>query len=132
MKSLSILFILLLILFIPAHIFAQAPPCATSPNGCFIPCDGVKVPCDFNMLMLLISNIIGFVVKYLALPLATITIIYAGFIYLTTAITDQKAKARKMLLNVVIGFAVLLAAFIIVRTIVKVLAPNIASRIQGL
>ena len=103
---------------------------AGAGQGQFIPCDGVKIPCTFYSLMQLISNVISFLVK-IALPLATITIIYAGFIYLTTAISDQKSKAKKMMINVVIGFVVLLAAFIIVRTIVNTLLdPNISSHIK--
>jgi hypothetical protein len=114
---------------IPA--FANAAnliPCTNTPGtGGVVPASDV---CDFNALMQLVSNALKFLVE-LALPLATITIIYAGFLYLTTAVSDQKSKAKTMLINVVIGFAVLLAAFVIVRTIINVLLrPEIRSHIN--
>ena len=129
MKTFSILLILLITLyFVPIFTHAASLiPCTNTPDASGV----VKDPCDFNALLVLFSNVINFVVKDLALPLATITIIYSGFTYLTTAISDKKAKARQMLLNVVIGFAVILAAWLIVNTIVKTLVdPSIDIPLQ--
>jgi len=98
-------------------------PVFTYAQGGFIPCDGVEVKCDFPMLMQLISNVMNYIVL-MAFPLAIITIAYAGFTYMTTGISDKKSKARTMLLNVVIGFAVLLAAWVIVRTMLTVFVKD--------
>ena len=112
--------ILLISIFylLPSISFAQG-----TGSGQFIPCDGPD--CTFTSLLQLVQNVFDFVVNKLALPLATITIIYAGFIILTARDNPaQMKKGRSMMIKVVIGFVILLAAWLIVKLIVNTLLAN--------
>lgn len=129
----TIIILIVLTGFIPNTVFAQIPPISTETltelanapacyNGKFVPCDGTdKCPCDFRALMLLIDNVLGFLTNVIAIPLAVVTFMYAGFLLMTTAISDQKSKAKEMMRKVVIGFVILLAARLIVKTVLGVL-----------
>lgn len=58
----------------------------------------------------LVSKIIDFLI-YLAIPVSTILILYAGFLYLTSAGNEEKIKtAQKALIWAIVGFAVILIA----------------------
>lgn len=109
---------------------AGAPACY---NGKFVPCDGTdKCPCNFRALMQLADNVLSFLTNVIAIPLAVITFMYAGFLLMTTAVSDQRTKAKTMMRKVVIGFVVLLAANLIVKTILGVLLnPSMFSTIYS-
>lgn len=74
---------------------------------------------DFNIpnplgktgnISVLISNIINFLIK-LAVPITAILIVYAGYLYITSAGNEQKIKtAQKALIWALVGFAVVLIA----------------------
>jgi len=81
-----------------------------------IPVLGATTTFDFNPfgetkdIGTLLSKIIDFLI-YLAIPVSTILIIYAGFLYLTSAGNEQKIKtAQKALIWALVGFAVVLIA----------------------
>ena len=58
----------------------------------------------------LLSNIVNFLIK-LAIPISAILIVYAGFLYITSAGNEEKIKtAQKALIWAIIGFAVVLIA----------------------
>ena len=79
-------------------------------------------PCDFNALLQLINNVIHFLLFIIATPLVALIICYAGFLFLTSGgSTETRTKAKKILKNVIIGYIVGLAAWLIVNTIVKTL-----------
>lgn len=62
---------------------------------------------DINTL---VSNILNFLIK-LAIPISAILIVYAGFLYITSAGNEQKLKtAQKTLIWALIGFGVVLIA----------------------
>ena len=46
---------------------------------------------------------------------------WAGFKYLTTVVVDQKSQATKLLTNAAFGLVIILAAWLIVDTIMKTL-----------
>lgn len=119
------LLVLLLILILPVGVFAQP----SAGTGAFIPCDGGAAnPCTFYDLIQLVQNVLNWVVL-VSFPLSIITFSWAGFIFLTTGIVDKRSEAKKMLWKVVIGFVIILSAWIIVRTITSVLLkPGIADQ----
>jgi hypothetical protein len=104
---------------------------AVCTSGRFIPCDGTdKCPCTFVSLMQLVDNVLSFLTNVIAFPLAVITFTYAGFLYMTTAVSDQRSRAKGMMVKVVIGFAVLLSANLIVKTVLGVLLePSILNKV---
>lgn len=87
-----------------------------------IPCSGPD--CDLCSLVQLGQNIVNFLV-YFSTLLATILFAYAGFKMLTSG--DNPAgitTAKKLFWSVLWGFALLLAAWLILDTIMRVLFEN--------
>lgn len=75
-------------------------------------------PCDFGMLVSLINRFIKFLIVYFATPLAAIIFAYAGFTYITSGGSSEKAKhAKAMIMKVFVGYIVALAAYLIINTI---------------
>ena len=123
-KLLPILMILFVLL--PVFSLAQSTPASTR----LVPCDGVVVPCTFNHLMQLLNNIIKYIIL-ISVPIAACVIAYAGFIIMTSGVSDKISQAKAMIQKVVIGFAFILAAWIIVNTILfALLKPEFKDLIQ--
>lgn len=79
-------------------------------------------PCNFNALMVLINRVIDFALFYLATPLAAVIFAYAGFLLITSGGSQEKmTKAKHILGNVLIGYVIALAAWLIVNTILNTL-----------
>ena len=75
--------------------------------------------------MILINNIIKFLLFTIATPLAALVICYAGWLFLSSGGNSGKiTTAKKILLNVIIGYIIGLAAWLIVNTIVKSLGVD--------
>lgn len=90
-----------------------------------IPCGQEGDTCTFNDLAKLVQAVISFLAFYIAAPLATLAIMYAGFKYLTSMDKPgPREEAKKILQNVLIGFFFVLAAWLIVDTILDVLLKN--------
>lgn len=74
--------------------------------------------CGFNEAIKLINNVINFLLFVIATPLAALAIAYAGFLYLTAGGNSENiSKAKTILKNVVFGYVIALAAWLIVNTI---------------
>lgn len=68
----------------------------------------------------LIKNIINFFLGFLGL-LAVVMVIYGGFLYVSSAGNEENVnKAKKILLYAVVGIIVIIAAFALVNTLLKV------------
>jgi len=86
-----------------------------------VPCDGVDVPCDVNKVVELIQRIIEFVLT-MVLPIAAIAFAYAGFLVMTSGGDPGKRKrGLQILRSVGTGIIIILAAWLIVVTILKTL-----------
>ena len=57
-------------------------------------------------------------------PIAAGVIAWAGFLYMTTGVSDQKSAAKKIIQKVFIGFVFILSAWLIVTTIVNALLSD--------
>jgi len=99
------------IIIAPTLIFAQ---------GSIIPCD---TNCGYYDLLKLVNNIINWII-WISAPVAAGVFAWAGIKYMTTGVSDQKTAAKEMLKKVFIGFVFILAAWIIVGTIIKALLKN--------
>jgi len=96
----------------------------TSKGGGLVP-DCPIEGCGFNQLMTLINNVITFLLFTVATPLAAIIIAYAGWLYLSSGgNSSDVTKAKKILMNVVIGYVIGLAAWLIVKTIITSLGVD--------
>lgn len=100
------------ILSLPFIVFAECP---TPDKMGLIPCTGTsECPCDRNAIVKGVQGIITFLIK-IAIPIATLSFAYAGFLYLTSgANPDQRSKAKKVFWGVGIGFVIILSAWAIV------------------
>jgi hypothetical protein len=75
-------------------------------------------PCNFVYVIKLINNIIKFLLFAIAGPLAALGLIYAGFQLLTSGgSSEAKTKAKSIIKNIIIGYIVALAAWLIINTI---------------
>lgn len=82
-------------------------------------------PCNFNYFMALLNSIIRFLLFVIATPLVALIIMYTGYLYLTAGgSAGQTEKAKHILFNVVVGYIIALAAWLIVNTIVSSLLPK--------
>jgi hypothetical protein len=108
MRTLSI-FLLTSLIFLPYLVGAES----------LVPCDEVKRQCQACDFITLATRIIKFLISIMAM-LCAIVVAVAGFKIVTSggeagAITE----ARAMITNVVIGFVILLTAWLIVDTVIK-------------
>ena len=81
--------------------------------------------CGWDELMILVNNVIKFLLFTIATPLVALILVYAGWLYLSSGGNSENiSKAKKILLNVVVGYVIGLAAWLIVRTIVTSLGVD--------
>lgn len=93
-------------------LFKQIVPCSGAlPNGSLEAC----TTCHLAELAQNIINT-GVILTVFG---AALLFAYAGFLYVTGEAFGQVAKARKLLLNVVVGLIVILSAWLIVDIIMK-------------
>ena len=79
-------------------------------------------PCTFNDIMALINKVIHFILFDMVVPIAAIMFAYAGFLLLTSGgETSKRQKAKKIFLNVALGFIIAVGAWLIVHTILTIL-----------
>lgn len=108
-----------LVLVFPVIAFAGAPtglvPCGTTVSM------GVTTNmCDFDGLITLAQNVINFLIFKFSAPLAAIMFVYAGILYLTAAGNEGKVtRAHGIFWDVLLGFCVILAAWLIISFIVN-------------
>lgn len=79
-------------------------------------------PCDFEMVMAIINKVITFLLVTIATPLFALILIYVGWIYLSAGGSPETVtKAKHIFKNVIIGYVIALAAWLIVKTILSTL-----------
>lgn len=84
--------------------------------------------CKFENLFDLAQNVINFLI-FLAVPIATIAIVYAGILYVWSAANEKKrGEAKTILTDAAVGLILILGAYLIISTILKALAdPSVIS-----
>jgi len=101
-----------------------AMPVIVSAQG-FTPivqCGTTQFPaeCDFKALVAMGERIIGFLVFVIAVPIATILFVWAGFLYVSSgANPSNKDKAKKIFMNVLVGLLIALGAWLIINFITQ-------------
>ena len=81
-----------------------------------VPCTGVD--CTVCHLATLAQNLINTGI-FIFVFLSAMLFAYAGFLYLTSAVEDKVSQARKIFSNVTIGLVIILAAWLVVDTLMK-------------
>jgi hypothetical protein len=78
--------------------------------------------CAWKELMVLVDNIITFIIKYMAIPIAAIMFAYAGFELVSSGgSTEKRGVAKSVFTNAVIGLIIVVAAWLIIKTILSIL-----------
>jgi len=91
-------------------------------NQGLITCDGVIVPCTFEKLLIMVNKVIRFLIFVIGVPIVTLSFAYAGFVLLTSGGNpSKKDEAKGIIKNATIGLIILLAAWLIVRTVLVIL-----------
>lgn len=86
-----------------------------------VPCDGVgSNPCTLCHLVQLAQNLLNSAV-FLAVFMSAILFAYAGWLYLTNEALHAQQEARGLFRDVVIGLIIILAAWLVVDTLMKTL-----------
>jgi hypothetical protein len=116
---LVILSIFVVLFLAPVAVDAQIYPGGPAQ---LVPCNGPDCgTCEFVDL---INNVVGFILWFGTIA-ATLIVIYAGFRLVTSAgDVGAKTKAKTLLTNVLIGYVLLLSAFLIVNTLMSLLVPS--------
>jgi len=105
------------------------PPLPSTTSG-LIPCGTIRAgagspvsnSCGFKDLLTLINNFVKFILFVLAVPIAALMFIYAGFEMVTSGGSSEKAtKAKNIFTNAVIGIALAAASWLIVELILTTL-----------
>lgn len=89
-----------------------ALPLMAMAAGGLVPCDGAN--CDFAKLIQLGNNVIKFCIV-VGSSVFAIMFMYAGYLYLTAmGNSSQISQAHGLFTNAVIGFIIMLAAWLII------------------
>lgn len=112
-----ILTALFLVLIVPVLVFGQG----TTESKPIIP--NCSPNCGFSDLMQLINNLINWIIM-ISIPIAAGVFAWAGIKYMITGVANTKNEAKDMMVKVLIGFAAILAAWIIVTTITNALLSD--------
>lgn len=110
----------IIIFAIPVFVWAQVGiPCGVDINGDNIikNMPGVKEECDFDSLIQLANNIIKFLMFSVAVPLAALGFMFVGAkMVMSPNKESAKTDAKQSLEFIAIGFLIMLAAYILIKT----------------
>ena len=124
MKSRTLFFfagIALVMFVLPDFASAQIPFL-----GPIIPENFNQCPIGFSGLIVVINRLISLVLTVLIIFVAPLLLAWAGFLLVINAARPEgKEEARKMMLNVVIGIAIALSAYLIVNAVLVALTRPI-------
>jgi hypothetical protein len=97
-----------------------------APHGGLVPnCSFPYIDCQLCFLLELVNNVIRFLIVDVATPIAALSFAVAGIMYLTAAgNTGQIARAHSIFKKVVIGFILILAAWLLIDTVMKYLVQD--------
>ena len=79
--------------------------------------------CDYYAFLKLINILIYFVLYYMAIPIAAIMFVYAGFLLVTAGeeVASARTKAKGIFWNAFLGLVIAAAAWLIVKTLLSIL-----------
>ncbi|MBI2482419.1 MAG: hypothetical protein HYV76_02585 [Candidatus Vogelbacteria bacterium] len=116
MRAYLIFTILFVLMALPVSVLGQTDP---DWNG-LIPCEGIE-SCHFGDLMKLANTLMKFLIVDIATPLAVVGFAWAGIkIVLNPGNDGARKEAKAIFTNTLIGFALALGAYAIVKAIAVV------------
>ncbi|USN95078.1 MAG: hypothetical protein H6791_01480 [Candidatus Nomurabacteria bacterium] len=111
--------------------FAHAETTYTTEPVGLVHCGGYgadgnpEYPCNFEFVIGTMENVIDFLLFTIAMPLAALAFMYAGFLYLTAGSNPGNvSKAKKIFWNVLWGLVIALAAWLAIYTLMTMLGVD--------
>lgn len=87
-----------------------------------VPCEGID-DCNFDMLIKMLNNIMNFVIFKLPIMLLVLVFAWSGIMLIINRDRAGMLKLiKKNLLNVIIGYLVIIGAYLIVKTFITLVA----------
>jgi hypothetical protein len=119
LTSIILLFVFILpVISIAENIYTPLIRCGLSGTGPY------AVPCKFPEFIGLINRIINWIIS-IAGVIFTISAIWGGFLYMTSGEKPgNKDKAKSLLWSTLMGFVIILTAWLIVYTILNILVDT--------
>jgi hypothetical protein len=123
---------LLFVFILPLTIFADDFGPQTEANSGLVRCgntitvtgDKITGDCKFEDFVALINRIIDWIIS-IAGVIFTISTIYGGFLYMTSGENPgNKEQAKKILTGTLLGFVIILCAWLIVYTLLRYLVGD--------
>ena len=93
-----------------------------APN-CGVPSAGQPY-CELCHVVQLIDRIIDFIIIDFSWPVAAILFAYAGFLYITSRGSGQIETAKRIFVDVALGFIIILGAWLLIDAIMQTLVGN--------
>lgn len=101
------------------------PTVAFSQGSGLVPCDGTD--CRFEHIGIMINRIIKYIVYYIYPVVFTISLVWAGILFLTAAGKEgQVTKAKKIIQVLIYGLIIMLMAWLVIYNLLKVLGVDSA------
>ena len=96
-------------------------PCTNTPSADGTIPDANK--CDYYAFLKLVNILINFILFYMAIPIAAIMFVYAGFLLVTAGeeVASARTKAKSIFWNAFLGLVIAAAAWLIVKTLLSIL-----------
>ena len=120
------IFTFFVVILIFTFLFFNFAPIAQAQG--LVPCGpGVtgNETCDFCDLLKLVEIIIDFSLYKIAIPLAVVFVIYGGFVIMTAGSSSERvSQGKKIIQAAVIGILIALLAWLLIDTILKVVATS--------
>lgn len=104
----------------PSAVVADPSP---DQSGGLVPCDGraSKSRCGWAQIVQLINKVMTWLL-YMTVPIAAAMFAYAGFLFLTKGASEEaRSKAKGIFASVFVGLIFILAAVLIIKTILAAL-----------
>ncbi len=117
--------VLALVFVVPMFLFAQATPAQASSSGLIVCDGGASDPCTFSDVMDFINKVLNFIVYKLMTPLFVVMLMWQGFKLITSAINPKAASLSELksnIMKIIVGYLWVLGAWLIVKTVVVILA----------
>jgi len=93
--------------------------------GAIVPTAAQTCAAGFGALADIVNNLIAFAITIGIVFVAPLSIAYAGFLYVVNPVNPSSiGKAKKILLNTIVGIVIALAAWLIVDTVLTVLTAK--------
>ena len=123
-KFFAILSALVLLFIFILPVISLAENIYTPLIRCGLPSGQYNKPCNFNEFVGLINRIINWIIS-MAGVIFTISFVYGGFLYVTSGEKPaNRDKAKNLLWSTLMGFVIILVAWLVVYTLLKYLVPD--------